>query len=49
MKRVTVWIDCRDEDVQKLKEKVETFLESSGVRHTILKVDYELAAKEDSK
>lgn len=36
VKRITVWIDCQDQDVRSVREKIEAFLRSLKVEHTIL-------------
>jgi hypothetical protein len=36
VKRITVWIDCQDRDVESVRERVEAFLRSLKVEHTIL-------------
>lgn len=37
MKRITLWIDCQDEDVESVKKRFEAMLRSLKVRYTILK------------
>jgi len=42
MKRITLWIDCQNDDVESVKEKLEAMLRSLKVRYTILRVYPEL-------
>jgi len=36
MKRIVVWIDSKDEDVERVCRKLERFLKSIGISHKIL-------------
>jgi len=37
MKRITLWIDCKDEDVESVKKKLEAVPRALKVRYTILR------------
>jgi hypothetical protein len=38
MERVVVWIDVRDEDAERVRRKLEEFLNSMKVSHTVVGV-----------
>jgi len=35
---MTIWVDCKSENLEKLWEKLEKLLASLGLRHTIVDV-----------
>jgi len=39
MKRITFVVDCRDEEVQKVRMKIESFLKSVGQSSMIIGMD----------
>jgi ABC-type uncharacterized transport system substrate-binding protein len=38
VKRITVWIDSKDANVEKTLEKLKEFLAVNGIRHKIVEV-----------
>jgi len=42
MKRITLWVDCQEKDVESVKEKLEAILRLLEVRYTILRVHPEV-------
>jgi len=38
MKRVTIWVDCKDEKVEDIRREIESFLKSQGLVHMIVDV-----------
>jgi len=46
MKRITLWIDCQEGDVESVKEKLEAMLRSLEVRYTILRCLPELVMED---
>ena len=38
MKRITVWIDCKEDDVERVRKEIEKFLSSMGLRYKIVDV-----------
>jgi len=46
MKRITLWIDRQEKDVEPVKEKLEAILRSLKVRYTILRVHPELVMED---
>ncbi len=49
MKRVTVWLDCRENQVNEIVGKLRTFLENEDIEFTILENQPNLERKERSK
>lgn len=39
MKRITVWVDCRDEELEETVRKIEKALESIGSWFKIISID----------
>ena len=48
MKRIIVWVDSKNDDVEQVRKRLKKFLNSMGVRHTIVEV-CELIEPEDGK
>jgi len=46
MKRITLWIDCQDEDVESVEERLEAELRLLEVRYTILRVHAEVVVED---
>jgi hypothetical protein len=40
MKRITVWVDCKNEDLEETLKRVKKALESVGEWYTIVCVDH---------
>ena len=36
MKRITVWIDCKEDDVERVRKELEKFLDSMGLWYKIV-------------
>jgi len=48
VKRITVWIDAKNDSVEQVREKLKEFLVQMGLRHMIVET-CELRGAEDSK
>ena len=48
MKRITVWIDCKEDDVERVRKGLEKFLSSIGLWYKIVDVS-ELIGVRDTK
>jgi len=38
MKRVTIWVDCKDEKVEDIRREIESFLKSQGFEYMMVDV-----------
>lgn len=48
MKRITVWIDSKDDTAEKTLEKLKEFLAVNGIKHRIVEI-CELIESEEGK
>jgi len=48
LKRITVWIDCKEDDVEWVRKELEKFLSSMGLWYKIVDVS-ELIGVRDTK
>jgi hypothetical protein len=38
MKRLTFWVDCRDEEAESTRKRIEEYLKKEGMSYTVLPV-----------
>lgn len=49
MRRITIWIDCKEDDVDKITEKLKTFLQGLDADYTIYHANVDIVADDRSK